>query len=147
MFLTIQKSCVAKVKPGETMASLHKHCIEGLTESMIELGLLKGSKESLIESKRYMKYFPHGTGHYLGMDVHDAGLYQINGEPRKLEPRMCFTVEPGLYITADDTDAPAELRGIGVRIEDDIVVTAGGSENLTTKAPKEIAEIEALMTH
>ncbi|MBY0452186.1 MAG: M24 family metallopeptidase, partial [Bdellovibrionaceae bacterium] len=91
------------------------------------------------------RYYPHGIGHWLGMDVHDAGLYFKRGEPRPIEAGMCFTIEPGLYIPADDKTAPAELRGIGVRIEDNILVTANGSENMTASVPKEIDEIEKLM--
>src|SRR5205085_637075 len=95
--------------------------------------------------RQYIKYFPHGTSHWLGMDVHDSGLYARNGEPRKLEPGMCFTVEPGMYIPEADSGAPSEFRGLGVRIEDDVVVTQNGCEVLTRLVPKEIAEIEAIV--
>jgi len=112
---------------------------------MIELGLLKGKRKELIENRSFFKYYPHGTSHWLGMDVHDAGLYSINGEPRKLEKNMCFTVEPGLYVSENDADAPAEYRGMGVRIEDDVIVTDKGCEVLTKLAPKEISELESLI--
>ncbi|MBL7688505.1 MAG: M24 family metallopeptidase, partial [Bdellovibrionaceae bacterium] len=98
-----------------------------------------------IERLLFKKYYPHGVSHYIGLDVHDTGLYQVGGEARKLEPGTAFTIEPGLYIPADDKDAPEELRGIGIRIEDDVVITATGCENLTSEAPKEVSELEALV--
>jgi len=119
--------------------------VEVLTDAMIELKLLKGSCKELIDSLAYRKYYPHGVSHWLGMDVHDAGLYQIGDESRRLEPGMCFTIEPGLYIPADDMDAPEELRGIGVRIEDNVLVTPSGCEVLTSAAPKEVTDLEAIV--
>jgi Xaa-Pro aminopeptidase len=143
--LKIQKELVANVKPGMLFKSMQERTIEYMTDLMLELKLLSGSRTSLIESLAYKKYYPHGVGHWLGMDVHDVGLHVLNGEPRKLEPGMAFTIEPGLYIPANDMDAPEELRGIGVRIEDNIVVTPAGCENLTASAPKEIADLEAII--
>jgi Xaa-Pro aminopeptidase len=143
--LKVQKDCIQFVKPGVTMPAIHARAIEGLTEAMLELGILKGNKKEIIEKREFFKYYPHGTGHWLGMDVHDAGLYAINGEPRKLEPGICFTVEPGLYIPANDTSAPAEYRGMGVRIEDDVIVTSKGCDVLTSLAPKEVIAIEEAM--
>ena len=140
--LDIQKKIMSEIKPGMLFKSMQERTIEALTDVMIELGLLKGSRASLIESLAFKKYYPHGVGHWLGMDVHDCGLHVLNGEPRKLEIGMAFTVEPGLYIPADDLTAPAELRGIGIRIEDNVVVTATGHENLTVLAPKEVSELE-----
>ena len=99
----------------------------------------------MIEALQHKKYYPHGVGHWLGMDVHDAGLYYRKGEPRPLEPGMCFTIEPGLYIPADDTSVPSKYRGIGVRIEDNVVVTSHGCENMTVSVPKEIADIEKVV--
>jgi len=143
--LTVQKDCINFVKPGGKLPDIHAHAIEGLTDAMVELGLLKGKRKELIESRAFFKYYPHGTSHWLGMDVHDAGLYSLNGEPRKLEKNMCFTVEPGLYVSESDTEAPAEYRGMGVRIEDDVVVTEKGCEVLTKLAPKEISELEGFI--
>ncbi|AGH96516.1 aminopeptidase P family protein [Pseudobdellovibrio exovorus] len=143
--LDIQKEIIASIKPGIYFKDLHKMGEERLTDLMFELGLLSGKKEDAMKANEHRKYYPHGIGHWLGMDVHDAGLYFIKGEARPLEPGMCFTIEPGLYIPADDKSAPAELRGIGVRIEDNVVVTANGCDNLTTSVPKEIDEIEKLM--
>ena len=127
------------------LADVHGRAIDGLTDEMIELGLLKGNRKDLVEKREFFKYFPHGTSHWLGMDVHDAGLYALNGEPRRLEERMCFTVEPGLYVPVNDTQAPAEFRGLGVRIEDDVVVTSSGCEVLTKLAPKEVPDIEKIV--
>ena len=104
------------------------------------------STEEIIESGDYRKYYPHGIGHFLGMDVHDVGLYQVGGKPRPLEAGMSFTVEPGLYVPLHDEAAPAELRGLGVRIEDNILMTQEGPEVLTAEAPKEIAELESLLS-
>jgi Xaa-Pro aminopeptidase len=143
--LKIQKDIISYVKPGIFFKDLHKMAEDRLTDLMFELGLLSGKKEDAMKANEHRKYYPHGCGHWLGMDVHDAGLYYIRGEARPIEAGMCFTIEPGLYIPADDKSAPAELRGIGVRIEDNIVVTNSGCENLTAGVPKEIAEIEALM--
>lgn len=141
--LKVQKSCISMIKPGVKIADVHAHAIEGLTEGMVELGLLKGNVKNLIAKKDFFKYFPHGTSHWLGMDVHDAGLYQVDGKSRTLEPGMCFTVEPGLYVPEHDKHAPKQYRGLGVRIEDDVHVTAKGCEVMTSSAPKEVDEIES----
>lgn len=143
--LEIQKALIDGVKPGLVFKSMQERTVEYLTDFMIELKLLSGSRAELIENLAYKKYYPHGVGHYLGMDVHDVGLHVTNGEPRRLEPGMAFTIEPGLYVPADDMSAPQELRGIGIRIEDNIVVTPSGSENLTRLVPKEIKEMEDLI--
>jgi Xaa-Pro aminopeptidase len=143
--LKVQKDCIKFVKPGVKLADVHGRAINGLTDAMLELGLLKGNKKEIVEKRGFFKYFPHGTSHWLGMDVHDAGLYNVDGQPRRLEPNMCFTVEPGMYVPQNDTEAPKEYRGLGVRIEDDVVVTAAGCEVLTSLAPKEVSEIEAIV--
>jgi Xaa-Pro aminopeptidase len=146
LVLKVQKEMVAFVKPGIQHKSLQDRTIELLTEAMLELKLLKGSRDENIRNMAYKKYYPHGVSHWLGMDVHDAGLYQINGESRMLEPGMVFSIEPGLYVPHDDQDAAKDLRGLGVRIEDDILVTAKGHENMTALAPKEVSEIESVMS-
>ena len=143
--LDVQKDLVAMVKPGISRESLQKETISRLTDVMIDEKLLKGRKEDLIEKKEYLKFYMHGVSHWLGMDVHDAGVISVNGEPRLVEPGFVLTVEPGLYVSADIPGIPDELRGIGIRIEDDILVTESGNENLTIRCPKEIAEIEAVM--
>ena len=144
--LKIQKDIIAFVKPGVPFMDLHEMAANQLTELMLELGLFSGRRDDLIQAGKHRKYYPHGLGHYLGMDVHDAGLYlNKKGEPKRIEAGMTFTVEPGLYIPADDQDAVKELRGIGVRIEDDILVTNSGSENMTRLCPKEINDLEKII--
>jgi Xaa-Pro aminopeptidase len=144
LVLKAQKECIAMSKPGATLPAIHRKAVEVLTDGMLSLGLLKGSREELVKSNGYKRFYPHNTGHWLGMDVHDVGLYTRNGEPRALEAGMMFTIEPGFYVQPTDRDAPAEYHNIGIRIEDDILVTQAGCEVLTKDAPKERAEIEAL---
>lgn len=143
--LNVQKQIIEYVKPGIVFKDLHDMGTSLLTDLMLELGLLSGRKEDLISSLQQKRYYPHGIGHWLGMDVHDAGLYFKKGVPREVVPNMCFTIEPGLYIPADDTSAPQKYRGIGIRIEDNIRVTSSGSENMTSSVPKEIADIEKVV--
>lgn len=142
--LKAQQAGLDMAKPGATMTGIHQHVSEVLADGLCSLGLLKGKPEELVTSQQIKRFYPHGTGHWLGMDVHDVGLYQVNGEPRKLEPGMAFTIEPGFYVQPRDKDAPAEYHRIGIRIEDDVVVTATGCENLTADVPKSRDEIEAL---
>lgn len=144
--LNVQKKVISVVKPGVPFNDLQDLGTELLTEAMLELGLFSGRKEDIIAAGMQKKYYPHGIGHFLGMDVHDAGLYRSRqGQRREIEAGMVFTVEPGLYIPADDKDAAERYRGIGVRIEDNILVTNSGFEVLTKSCPKEIADIEKLM--
>lgn len=143
--LDIQKHLIEMVKPGVLFKEFHDTATSMLTDLMLELGLLSGRKDDLIQAGKHRKYYPHGAGHWLGLDVHDSGLYLKKGEPRPIEKGMCFTIEPGLYIPFDDMNAPQELRGIGVRIEDNILVTANGYENMTALAPKEISEMEKII--
>ncbi|HEX6125730.1 MAG TPA: M24B family metallopeptidase, partial [Pyrinomonadaceae bacterium] len=146
--LDVQRQCVEYTKTGNTVKGRQEFSIELLTEGMKKLGLLKGNTKDLIKKKAYMKYYMHGVGHYLGLDVHDAGRYFTDQQARKSKPfapGMVLTVEPGLYIPPDDKSAPAKYRGIGVRIEDDVLVTEDGNRNLTSRVPKDPDEIEALM--
>ena len=146
--LDVQEQCVEYTKTGNTVKARQELSIELLTEGMKKLGLLKGSTKDLIKKKEYMKYYMHGVGHYLGLDVHDAGRYftdQGAKSSKPFAPGMVLTVEPGLYIPPDDKSAPAKYRGIGIRIEDDVLVTSDGNRNLTAKVPKDPDEIEALM--
>ncbi len=146
--LDVQLQCIEYTKVGNTVKGRQEFSIELLTEGMKKLGLLKGKTKDLIKKKSYMKYYMHGVGHYLGLDVHDAGRYfhdQKAKQSRKFAPGMVLTVEPGLYIPPDDKTAPPKYRGIGVRIEDDVLVTKDGNVNLTSKVPKNIDEIETLM--
>jgi len=143
--LDVQKQIIDYVKPGIVFKDLHDMGTSLLTDLMLELGLLSGRKDDLISSLQQKRYYPHGIGHWLGMDVHDAGLYFKKGVPREITTNMCFTIEPGIYIPADDTSAPQKYRGIGIRIEDNIRVTSSGSENMTSSVPKEIADIEKVV--
>ena len=117
-----------------------------LVEGLVGLGLLAGPVDARIEDKTYRKYYMHRTSHWLGMDVHDVGDYYVDGKPRPLVPGMVLTVEPGLYVAENDEGAPKEMRGVGIRIEDDVLVTPEGRENLTAAVPKEVAELEAVCT-
>lgn len=146
--LEVQLECLAATKKGNTVKQRQELSIELLTEGMKKLKLLKGDTKKLIKKKAYEKYYMHGVGHYLGLDVHDAGRYfteQKAKNSRPFAPGMVLTVEPGLYIPPDDKDAPAKYRGIGIRIEDDILVTEDGNHNLTAKVPKDAEAIEEIM--
>jgi Xaa-Pro aminopeptidase len=153
LVLETQVSCIDMVRPGVRLEDLKTHSIEMLTEGMVRLGLLKGEPKKLIEEKKYMQFYMHNLGHFLGIDVHDAGRYYFNGESRPAETGMVMTIEPGLYISPDTSripegfnkDIPEKYLGIGVRIEDDVLVTENGSRVLTDKVPKDAGEIEALM--
>ncbi len=147
LVLAAQKAAINAVKPGSRWDAPHKAALRTLTLGLIELGLIEGSREDLsrlIKEEKYKPFYMHRTGHWLGMDVHDVGSYKQDGKWRQLEPGMVLTVEPGLYVAAD-AEAPAEYRGIGIRIEDDVLVTEGGHEILSRGAPKEIDDIERLM--
>ena len=153
LVLKTQMSCIDMVRPGVRLEDLKTHSVEMLTEGMVKLGLLKGDPAKLIEEKKYMQFYMHNLGHFLGIDVHDAGRYYFNGESRPAERGMVMTIEPGLYISPDtknipegfNQDVPAKYLGIGVRIEDDVLVTEKGARVLTDKVPKDAGEIEALM--
>ena len=153
LVLKTQKSCVDMVRPGVRLEDLKTHSVELLTEGMVELGLLKGEPKKLIKEKKYMQFYMHNLGHYLGIDVHDAGRYYFNGESRPAEVGMVMTIEPGLYISPDTSripegfnkEIPEKYLGIGVRIEDDVLVTEKGARVLTHKVPKDADEIEAVM--
>ncbi|MFW6346971.1 MAG: M24B family metallopeptidase, partial [Halomonas sp.] len=142
--LAAQERAVAAVRPGVTLAAIHEGVVRGLTEGLVGLGLLEGEVQARIDDESYRRFYLHSTSHWLGLDVHDVGGYRRDGEPRPLVPGMVLTVEPGLYVPAED-DIPEAFRGIGIRIEDDVVVTADGHEVLTAGVPKRVDEIEALM--
>lgn len=141
--LDSQEAAIRKVRPGVSFQAVHDAAVEVLTEGCRKLGLLKGRTQSLIKSGAFRVYYMHRTSHWLGMDVHDAGRYKEGEHWRRLEPGMVLTVEPGLYIAPDCRKAPARYRGIGVRIEDDILVTKDGRENLSGMIPKSADEMEA----
>jgi Xaa-Pro aminopeptidase len=140
--LRAQLEAIEHVKPGASFADLHSISLRVLVQGLIDLGFISGPVEEAIEEKRHRAYFMHKTGHYLGMDVHDVGSYRRGEGPRPFEPGVVITVEPGLYISADNTDVPPEYRGIGVRIEDDILVTESGYENLSEGLAKSVEDVE-----
>jgi Xaa-Pro aminopeptidase len=141
--LAAQAAAIDKVRGGNAWNEPHDAAVRVLAQGMLELKLIKGSLDEALEKESYKRFYMHRTGHWLGLDVHDAGDYKRAGKWRTLAPGMVLTVEPGLYIRAAD-DVPEALRGIGIRIEDDVLVTAGGCEVLTHQTPKSIADIEAL---
>lgn len=142
--LEVQKKAIDSVAPGATLDGIHDEVVRSLTDAMIRLGLLVGSVDERVADKSFKKYFMHRTSHWLGLDVHDAGDYYVDGKPRPLVSGMVLTIEPGLYVATDDEGAAKELRGVGVRIEDDVLVTPEGHENLTDAAPKEVSEVQAV---
>lgn len=147
LVLDTQLACIDAMQPGVLWNRIHDLSVELLTEGLIELGLLQGERDALIEAGAYRRFYMHRIGHWLGMDVHDVGQYKLDGEWRPLEPGMVMTIEPGLYVAPDDDSVAPEWRGIGIRIEDDVLVTEQGPDVLTAAVPKTIADIEALMAH
>ncbi|EGW22969.1 Xaa-Pro aminopeptidase [Methylobacter tundripaludum] len=145
LVLDAQAAAIAQIKPGLPWHLAHDASVEVLTKGLVSLGLLKGKVTKLIKDEKYKQFYMHRIGHWLGMDVHDVGDYKLDKEWRLLEPGMVLTIEPGLYIPADCLTVDEQWRGIGIRIEDDVLVTAEGHEILTGGAPKTIAEIESLM--
>jgi len=143
--LAAQEAAIACVKPGAARNAFHEAAIRVIAAGLIDLGLLKGGVDEAIENETYRDFYMHGTGHWLGLDVHDVGAYLDAGDaPRLLQAGMVTTVEPGIYVQRD-LDVDERFKGIGVRIEDDILVTPGGYDNLTASIPKAVAELEALV--
>jgi len=143
--LAAQGAAIAEVRPGRPFIAYHDAAVRVITAGLIKLGLLKGSVDRNIREGSYKRFYMHKTGHWLGLDVHDVGDYRVDGEYRELEPGMVVTVEPGVYVAADAKGIAPEWRGIGIRIEDDIVVTRGEPEILTAAVTRDPDEIEALM--
>lgn len=143
--LKAQEAAIAAVQPGASVRAPHHEATRLLCAGLLDLGLLQGSLDDVISQELYRPFFMHGTSHWLGLDVHDVGRYKQDGEWRPLAPGMCLTIEPGLYIAPDDDTVAARWRGIGIRIEDDVVVTEHGCEVLSAAALKSVADIEQWM--
>lgn len=144
LVLDAQKAGIALARPGGKLPEIHQRVCEVLTEGLLSLGLLSGNQQEIIKLNYFKRFYPHNTSHWLGMDVHDVGLYKKNNEPRVLEPGMVLTIEPGIYTQPHDLQTPEEYRCIGIRIEDDILITPQGHEILTKDAPKELDAIEKI---
>ncbi len=141
--LAAQEAAIAKVVAGNPFDEIHQAARSKICEGLVQLGVVQGTASSVEESGEYKPWFMHNTSHWLGLDVHDAGSYHVDGDSRPLEPGMCLTVEPGLYFREDDSTVPEEFRGLGIRIEDDVVVIAeGGPEILSVGVPKSIEAVE-----
>lgn len=140
-----QAAALAQARPGVAYEAGHVAAVETLTEGLLRLGLLKGKLARHLKEGSYKRFYRHKTGHWIGLDVHDVGEYRIDGESRLLEPGMVFTIEPGLYVSPDDTSVAARWRGIGIRTEDDVLVTNDGHRVLTDALARSSDEIEAFM--
>ncbi|NIN61276.1 MAG: Xaa-Pro aminopeptidase [Gammaproteobacteria bacterium] len=145
--LEAQAAAIKKIKPGNHWDEPHNAAVKILTQGMVELGILKGKVSQLIKEKAFTKYYMHRTGHWLGMDVHDVGDYKVEGEWRTFESGMVLTVEPGLYLPASSEGLDRRWWDIGIRIEDDVLITDTGNEILSDNAPKDADAIESLMAH
>jgi Xaa-Pro aminopeptidase len=142
LVLAANERGISLCRPGVIYNThVHDETVKVLVSGLIDLGLLKGSLQENLENEKYKEFYMHRTGHYLGLDTHDVGFYKIDGQWRPLAAGMVVTIEPGLYISAD-SDVDAKWRGIGVRIEDDILITKDGCENLSEDVPKAVAEVE-----
>jgi Xaa-Pro aminopeptidase len=143
--LAAQTAALEKCRPGSTIPEIHDVAVRTIVTGLVDLGILEGNVDELIQLEAFRPFYMHGTSHWLGLDVHDVGAYKVDGEPRTLAPGHCFTVEPGLYIPGDLESVDARYRGIGVRIEDDVVITEDGHENLTAALPRDPDDVEALV--
>jgi len=147
LVLEAQYRAIDEARPGQPFTAMHDAAVRTLTRGLIKLGLLEGSLDANLKSGSYKRFYMHKTGHWLGLDVHDVGDYRIDNEPRVLEPGMVVTVEPGLYIAPDETGIDAKWKGIGIRIEDDVVISAAGPEVLSHGVPKEPDAIEEILAN
>jgi Xaa-Pro aminopeptidase len=143
--LDAQAAAMAVARPGKTWIDGHEAAVSVLTEGLLSLGLLKGTLKANLASGAYKRFYMHKTGHWIGLDVHDVGEYKVAGDYRELEPGMAFTIEPGLYVAPGSKGVPVKFQGIGIRIEDDVLITKDGHRNLTAGVPKEIDEVEAVL--
>jgi len=142
--LAAQEAAIATVRPGASFDDPHQRALDVLVDGLRELGLVREEHDAAIESGAYRRFYMHRTSHWLGMDVHDVGVYRVDDKPRALAPGMVLTVEPGLYVAPDSEQVAPEWRGIGIRIEDDVLVTPEGNRVLSAAVPKHVADVEAL---
>lgn len=143
LVLDAQQQSIASIRPGAKLSELNDSVGRIIASGLLQLGVMKGSLDEILEKKKHKEFFPHGLGHWLGMDVHDVGRYRIKNVERPLEPGMCVTIEPGIYIQPDNVDVDPRWHGIGIRIEDNILVTPQGYENLTS-CKKSAVDVESL---
>ncbi|MBK8266101.1 MAG: aminopeptidase P N-terminal domain-containing protein [Nannocystis sp.] len=143
--LAANEAGIREARVGSDIDAIHGVCLRILAEGLLDLHLVEGGVDEVIEQQRYLPYYMHRTSHWLGADVHDAGHYTLGRRPRPLQPGIVLTVEPALYIPADDPRAPPGLRGCGIRIEDDVLIRAEGPEVLSAGVPKAVAELEAIL--
>jgi Xaa-Pro aminopeptidase len=143
--LSAQQAALEACVPGSTLPGIHDAAVKRIVEGLVALGILEGDPAELAAREAHRRFYMHGTSHWLGLDVHDVGAYKQGGEPRRLEAGVVFTVEPGIYVATDSEGVDERFRGIGVRIEDDVAITADGHENLTSAIPKDPDEVEALV--
>jgi Xaa-Pro aminopeptidase len=143
--LAAQRAAMAQARPGRPWIAGHEAAVETLTDGLLSLGLLKGTLKKALASESYKKFYMHKTGHWLGLDVHDVGEYKVAGDFRELEPAMVFTIEPGLYIAPGTKGVAAKWQGIGIRIEDDVLVTPDGHEVLTDRVPRDADAVQEVL--
>jgi Xaa-Pro aminopeptidase len=142
--LDAQVAAIEATRPGATLDEIHMRAVHVIVDGLLRLGLLQGEHDTIVAEGLYRPFYMHRTSHWLGMDVHDVGAYYREKSPRQLQPGMVITVEPGIYIAENQASVPAEYRNIGVRIEDDVLVTADGCLNLTADIPKTVGELESV---
>jgi len=145
LVLKAHQAAIAEIAPGNHWNQPHDASVRVITEGLVELGILRGKVGNLVKRQAYRPFYMHKVGHWLGLDVHDVGDYRVGDQWRVLEPGMAMTVEPGIYIAPDNTRVAAKWRGIGIRIEDNVIVTADGCEVISDDVPRNVEEIEALM--
>jgi Xaa-Pro aminopeptidase len=145
LVLDAQAAALAQARPGKPWIAGHEAAVEVLTDGLLSLGLLKGTLKQNLASGEYRRFYMHKTGHWIGLDVHDVGEYKLAGDFRELEPGMAFTIEPGVYIAPGSKGVPAKYQGIGIRIEDDVLINKDGYKVLTDGVPKEIDAVEAVL--
>ena len=144
--LAAQDAAIEAIKPGNHWDQPHLAAVHVITKGLVELGLLQGDVQDLVDNEAYKKFYMHRTGHWLGLDVHDVGEYRFEEQWRVFEPGMVTTVEPGIYIDQGLSDVPRQYRGIGIRIEDNVLVTAKGNEVITSMIPRTVEEVEIYMS-